>query len=283
MKQDSDSDFDPNDNAAPGTHPLVLLVVFLALAAIVANIVVPNVAQYGKGPMTKAIGEIQSTEMALTKLLADAQQTRPAGLFDVPALQEAQRATAAERGLSGMQAANEVYGTVFYALLHHGRNAPTFLAQDPTTRPLAEALDTATLQKLGPSYLDIADDPWGQPYQIYPGPWPAARGPNPFRTYLQLVNSGDSYRGPAPDALTLAIPGEYGLETVGYPADRNRIAFIWSYGENKKNDQPHYGNDATTPTTPKLRYRDDAAPEELGGGDDVNNWDNTRSFERFYN
>lgn len=227
---------------------------------------------------TRALGEIQSTELALTKMVSDAGQSGFSAFFDIPALEARRDAWAARMRLSPLEAATRIYTTATYALLRHGRAAPGILASSSDATKLSDLLNQDVTRHLGTSYLDIASDPWGTDYRIYPGPWREEDGLIPFRTYLgdtrELLPSSPPR---VPDMLSRVINDpEDGPTVIGYPAPENLLAFIWSCGENKQNDQPHAGGRGF------WHYRNDVLPEELGGGDDINNWDSARSWERHY-
>ena len=275
---------------------LVELLVVMAIIAILASIVVPNVASYiRKSRMTAALSEIQSIELALVKMLADADRSSLHHLFNPAAV----RATIGSGdGLltpAQFQAAVTLYTRTTYALLREGRGVLT--ATDANYRAL---LDQNAIRKLGINYLDIDFDPFGNLYNIYPGPWPAKNGPNVFRTYM--VDTGKTLPGSSGtriDELTLgANPGDpsgmtpdgsiIDTETndpivIGFPAPRNPVAFIWSSGQNMVSGQAIYSLQGYGNADKSVYYDQNQDLEFMGGGDDVNNWDNGRSWERFYN
>ncbi|HOV61654.1 MAG TPA: hypothetical protein PK349_11430, partial [Candidatus Hydrogenedentes bacterium] len=68
---------------------------------------------------------------------------------------------------------------------------------------------------------------------------------------------------------------------VGYPAETGKAVYIWSYGANLRNGQMVYTR-AYDLSAPRSWY--DAQEEgDIGGGDDINNWDPGASWQRFYN
>jgi prepilin-type N-terminal cleavage/methylation domain-containing protein len=271
---------------------LVELLVVMAIIAILASIVVPNVASYiRKSRMTAALSEIQSIELALTKMLADADRGSLNNIF-------VREKWANDTLVGGMlfavggnpifnfEKAIEIYTRTIYALLRDGRAALGL--SDDTGFTYASVLDQNAVRKLGTNYLDIEFDPWGNLYNIVPGPWPSTfltpdeRGQlmNFFRVYMRDDNTQSlPGRGIQQDGLTFSTidPETDQSITIGYPAPRNPVAFIWSSGQNLVSGQAIY-----TPLDIVPRYIEQEE-ELMGGGDDINNWDNGRSWERFYN
>lgn len=292
---------------------LIELLVVMAIIAILAAIVVPNVAQYiAKGRVTRALSECQSIELALTKMLADASRGNLGDLFNgarVNALAEDMMTGP----LDWFAKATKIYTNTVYALLREGRGVlgkedPNCTDPDTSICPTlidkelgfqyALVLDTMAVKKLGTSYLDIGFDPWGNMYNIFPGPWSLRWGLSPFRVYMPESTEEKSLPGRATvsDGLTVTEmddpdTGETGL-TIGFPASRNQMAFIWSNGANLRSSQavynlvrlglkPVYGDG---PARENVNFYD---PQQdglfAGGGDDINNWDQNQSWSRFYN
>jgi len=235
---------------------LVELLVVVAIIAILASIVVPNVTRYiARGQMARAVSEINSIELAMTAMLADAERSSfrdfftPAGIEQLVAL-----------NLNQSLQIYEVYTDIMYSLLRTGRNAGS--------SEFGGLLEERTLNKLSTNYLDLDRDPWGNLYRFYLGQ--ARRGtgaPMPFRGYIlqredssgivtelvtwAMVRDSDQYRlpgSPPPDNL----PGRPALDSQPF--------FIWSMGANLRHDQEFAGH-----TNPDGFFR--------GGGDDINNWD----------
>ncbi len=259
--------------------PVVLIVIGLLLA-----ISIPNVASYiAHADLTFAIGEVRTIEVALTKLAEDAQTSSLTGFFHPEAFKETENSLADSGGRSSIQAATEIYTTAFYALLRHGNKAITFLSGDGKTSAIAETLDSSAVAKLRHNYYDIGNDPWDERYRIYPTPLEAIGKDMPFRVYREYPSEIAPAFSPVSDNLTRSIQTDSGKFEVGYPAKQPGLAFIWSLGRNKKNDQPHFvdAGDFFNPDDPG--YRIDAKPEEVGGGDDINNWDDGHSYASFYN
>lgn len=273
---------------------LVELLVVMAIIAILASIVVPNVAKYiRKSRMTRALSEIKSIELALTNMLADADRSSLHQLFlpDQVALRLTGTPTPTPYLLTTdqMRYAIQLYTNAFYALLRTGRAAMTDADPD-----IAGILNNNVVNRLGSSYLaDIRRDPWGNLYQIYPGPWSGRKivnnvdiNPPIFRIYQVSPDEQNlpGSRGAArPDTLTFTTLDEVsGLEVqIGFPAPRDMLAFIWSFGENMVSGQAVYSNTGYTPGPHNYDQNQDEI--YMGGGDDINNWDSGRSWERLYN
>ncbi|HQL96222.1 MAG TPA: hypothetical protein PL005_16225, partial [Candidatus Hydrogenedentes bacterium] len=70
-------------------------------------------------------------------------------------------------------------------------------------------------------------------------------------------------------------------DRVGYPADPGKSAYVWSFGENANSGQMLYQVDYTANDPYSWFNIQDSA--DLGGGDDINNWDPSATWQRFYN
>jgi prepilin-type N-terminal cleavage/methylation domain-containing protein len=269
---------------------LVELLVVMAIIAILASIVVPNAAKYiSQGRATRALSEINSITMSLTKILSDSGKSSLNELFKPTMVEDAFGGKSVQYLTDGeFRQLQETYTYAFYVLLRQGRAA----LRDPQVGTL---FDEAALQKLGAAYLDLNFDPWGSLYQIWPGPWSSAAGPTVFRTYQPpQASGGEALPGEtlSGDALTLENVRDPETEetmNIGFPAPRNVTAYIYSIGENKVTGQAKYvwtidndGNGSITDPHARTNYRPQE-PEFMGGGDDVNNWDKDRTWMRFYN
>ena len=285
---------------------LVELLVVMAIIAILAAIVVPNVARYiGRSRATKALGDIKGMELALTKMVADADRSDLNHLFNPNGVR-------AVLGIAGpltaeqFAAAQLLYTRTLYALLREGRAALT--DSDATLASQLSQLYGITfsgnygdilagevVKKLGTSYLeDIATDPWGNIYQIWPGPWKRGvsiaggtdTNPIPFRIFISQADGLPGNKaGGRGDGWTVTAydPGQDQDETVGYAAPRDKLAFIWSFGANMVSSQAIYGSQPNAGGDASICYDINQGAEFAGGGDDVNNWDNGQSYMRFYN
>ena len=289
---------------------LVELLVVMAIIAILASIVVPNAVRYiRKSRATKALAETSSIEQAIVAMLADAERSSLNHLFNARGIQ-------GFLGVGDFKAPNtdqfnaaiELYTDVTYGLLRQGRGILSdsrfdqYFVSDPNEPPV---LKGELLKRLGTGYLDIGADPWGEDYRVFPGPWPGSRSKNPIVFRRFTVDTETSSRAVRRDECTITVgSGAWGSaidgelddlvaehpSIVSYPADRNKVAFVWSYGENLLNSQMIYT--ATPYDNPPYDINDETTlfntfpnqpAEYFGGGDDINNWDKGRSWERFYN
>ncbi len=298
---------------------LVELLVVMAIIAILAAIVVPNVARYMvKSRVTRAMTECNSIETSLVKMLADSNRGELKDLFNSGAVDDLARDLMPVPPFNGdfFKAALKIYTNTVYALLREGRgvlgkNDAGCTDPDETVCPTLldkelnfmykSVVDVMAVKKLGTNYLDIGFDPWGNMYNIWPGPWSMRKGPIVFRVYMPESDENNPLPGRATvgDGLTvtgMADPDTYETDLkLGYPASRNQVAFIWSNGANLKSSQAIYRMDGiygqsntnppyTTPAPGNVNYYD---LEQDGlfccGGDDINNWDADQSWNRFYN
>lgn len=267
---------------------LVELLVVMAIISILASIVVPNVINYiRQSRAVRARADIASLESALVKIISDSGRSNLSQLFDS---NEVRNVIGVVPGVpmtaEQMTAAKELYTRAIYTILRDGRGALT---------TEAGVLNDGVVRRLGTSYIDIGFDPWGNLYNIYPGPWPATNGPVPFRKYRSesstsatgatLPGSGDKQ-----DSLTFNLfdPVSETTGPVSYPAARDKVAFIWSNGENLTSGQAIYnsqGYGAVDLDEDKTPFYDVATNGDItlvGGGDDVNNWDNASTWSPFY-
>ncbi len=257
---------------------LIELLVVIAIIGILAAIVIPNVARYiARARVTKAVAEINNAELALTGALSD---TGRNGFRDFLTQDRRNQLDAwstsinsgnQEAAFAAVQAALEFYESFFYELLRQGKNSEDLKVYTiPDVR-----------QKLGSSYMDIGNDPWGNQYHFWMGP---LRGLIPLRAYrvLDSVDVDDPeftaaayayiYNGDQRDVEQTDLPGQPPADDAyGYPASRDLPVYIWSSGPNLQNDghlliQQEFGTE-------------DSAPSFLGGGDDPNNWDNESGWE----
>ena len=163
-----------------------------------------------------------------------------------------------------------------------------------------EVLNTSVVKKLGSSYnTDLTFDPWGNLYQIYPGPWPAPGNipcsNNRYQTNDPLNPNLNVFRIYTVEDEDNKLPGTKGgaksdgktedvedpvtedFVEVGFAAPRDVRAYVYSMGENMLSSQALYVH-------PNNFVYDESQSEEYkGGGDDINNWDKGRSWMVFYN
>lgn len=243
---------------------LVELLVVIAIISILASIAVPSVSRYiERARFTKAQAEINSIETSLTAMLSDA------GLRD---FSTGFFTSAVPDPFSGMTIgeAVEIYTDAFYLLLKVGHNAGS--PQYPFTGPLS--VPDEVRRQLGATYMDeLGNDPWGSQYHIFPGPWRTGGGTNPI-VFRRYDRDPEAIGEVADDGFTVnySDPDSGDSYTTGYPAPLTKIFYIFSPGANL------VPNQMWTPL-----YADAGAdPDQVGGGDDINNWDITNSFARFY-
>ncbi len=295
---------------------LVELLVVMAIIAILAAIVVPNAAKFiGRARVTRALAEIQGMDTAITAMVTDAGRSNLGQIFkpgavplmvagpdpSVPA-GSITRAWWAKAGAGNLEKAVQIYTSVVYDLLRSGRD----VLQDGTSVATLY-VDRNVLSKLGTSYMDVGNDPWGSSYQFFAGPWnistpPSANTFTPIYFRKFSVDTGTSGRQPkfdafciknnnnntnylASDAQLNTIVGDDGNtwpDKVGFPADTNKSVYIWSLGENMRNGQMMY-TAAFEPGNAATWYPNAQDGSDIGGGDDINNWDKDSTWSRFTN
>lgn len=284
---------------------LVELLVVMAIIAILAAIAIPNVQRWiARGRATQAITEIKNMELAITKMLSDAGRPGLADLFDPEYFVDQLGGDHYTWTANNFDGVIEVYTDAVTALLRKGRGALDTNQRTSTNGINLMRVDV--VRNLGTSYMtDLAYDPWGNLYRVYPGPWPARYGLIPFRVYRaeDPASGRPLLPGDKPadleDALTLVSGGSFALidpgtgeniERIGSPANKQKEVYIWSYGANLKSGQARYtapdrNNPGAVTYTPNSlsNYDQDQEPELMGGGDDINNWDKEQSFMVFYN
>lgn len=293
---------------------LVELLVVMAIISILAAIAVPNVQKYiSRGRATQATSEIQNIELAITAMLSDAGRSNILDLFDVdemgtlvtPNVNINRPDTWA---IGDFENLTELFTDRMYRLMKRGRGAATDPDNPSNSIP---GYNEDAIRNLGSSYFAELDrDPWGNLYQFYPGPWRAANGPNVFRIYLPPtatdVVPGESSGAIDGDDLSLGTASPSAIELLdldngdpiplaGVPAPNQVSAYVWSYGANLVSGQARFRpplagyrpGDATNQYTGMNPINDGLydtgqEPELMGGGDDINNWDKSQSFMRFY-
>ena len=227
----------------------------------------------------EAMREINNIKLSITYMLSDAGTTNLRDFFDDTAFGEAVARLGRERAMAPFEASLEIYTHCTYVLLRGGRNAlePGRLNDYPSV------LKPAMVKRLGNTYFpELALDPWGELYRIFPGPWPEDMGPVVFRNYFPPT-PGDMKK--VPDALLMS---GFDLETgdpltFGVPAPSNQEVYIWSFGANLISGQPIYDASHAYAPPAQQHYEGGQEPELMGGGDDINNWDRDQTFMRFYN
>ena len=289
---------------------LVELLVVMAIIAILASIVVPNVQRYiVRARVTKAIAEISGMDMSLTAIVTDAGR----GNMGQMLLQDAAQSTLINWPISDadpnvftpqlFENAALVYSQVAYDLLRLGRDC--LRAEMKLDAVADDLIDPQVLSKLGTNYMDIALDPWGGAYRVWPGPWKysrvgaaavgVGRWPIPFRIFS--VETGSTSFAVQKDNFILqdvttegtpaynfvqavAADADTWPPTASYPADGNKSVFIWSYGQNSASSQMLYQG-YYEPADPFTWFNTNSS-EDVAGGDDINSWDSGASWQRFY-
>lgn len=301
---------------------LVELLVVMAIIAILAAIVVPNVQRYiVRARVTRAIAEINGVELAMTAMLTDSGKGNLNQIFvprAVPAYVAGRSGDALwpgsrdeweaflvgtdGSGLTGFERVVNLYSDLVYDLLRYGRDSLTI-------RPGIDGLvQKSCIVKMGTNYMDLGLDPWGNQYKVFPGPWKytvpeggtaADRFPIVFRKFsVEMGPNAGTARARSDNFILRDMPNNvdwlsnfFGdlvtdIETwpdyVGFPADPGKSAYVWSFGENARSSQLLYsdGYDMNDPRSWYMTAQDSA---DIGGGDDINNWDPSASWQRFYN
>ena len=240
-----------------------------------------SLALRSRAAMTKAEAEISSLETALTAALADSGLRDFRGLFDEQAFDRAMDIELRRVGADEISARIAIHSAVVLALLKHGNNAPEALTASEDTKHLANVIPYDVLRRFGNSYAsDLLIDPWGNPYRFFLGPWRDEFGTIVFRTRHDISPEAKT------DRLTATLPNSGNLPIqVGFPSSPTKVFYIWSLGQNEKSDQAIFDPTGEYAAPASKHYRRDTPSEFMGGGDDINNWDdwdNGRSYERLY-
>lgn len=297
---------------------LVELLVVMAIISILAAIAIPNIQSYiARGRATQAISEIQNIELAITKLLSDAGRSSLNDVLNLEVIGDSVGINSANskdvRDMTTWAAGDfenftEAYTNAVYRLLKKGRGAT--VSDDGTGTAILDYQEDV-VRNLGTSYFaELGFDPWGELYQIFPGPWRVTNGPNVFRIYLPATSAAKVVPGESTavlngDDLSLGSGSISGfvltdvdsgedIELVGIPAPTQVETYIWSKGANLVSGQAEFiapplgyvpgGVTQYAGITPiTSAYPGGQEPELVGGGDDVNNWDRNQTFMRFYN
>lgn len=261
---------------------LVLLAVFAACLA-AAPLDEVGAKSVSRLPSIRAVSEIKNVETALAGMLSDTGESNLSAFFEREAFESARDDLMREEDLNVFDASVRIYTTGLHALIRQGRA----VLSDPSLNHLHSLYNVEALPRLGTSYIDIGDDPWGSPYQFFIGPWPEEWGPSVFRIRRVNSNLGPEVNPPREtpeaDALTVTIAGEDEESySVGYPATPDSVIYMWSLGWNGVSDQARF--DVTGQYAPPARghYRPDARDLELGGGDDINSWDRGSTWKDLY-
>ncbi len=228
--------------------------------------------------MTKAEAEINSIEIALTAVLADAGERDFRNFFNDEAFKRECEIEMQRSGTDAIAASIQIYTTILPVLLQYGNVVSDMLGASRDTEHLQYVIRPGIPGRLGDSYMDEIDlDPWGTPYHVFFGPWDTSLGINILRVYVD-----DSPEAIA-DALTVTPP-KYGNvpAQVGFQPKRDKPFYIWSLGQNRQSDQAIFDPTGEYAPPGSQHYRPNVPPEFLGGGDDINNWDKIRSYSKRY-
>ena len=277
---------------------LVELLAVIAIIGILAAIVVPNVTRFiYKARVTRAVSEVNNAELALTGALSDSGRSSFRDFLkdtqrDQLDAWSTQIATGdVVQAATAMRQALQFYQNYFYEMLRQGKST-----DDPgKTDDLYDVTIPEVRQKLGSSYMDIGNDPWGNKYCFWMGP---LRGPMPFRAFRVREQDDSNYKdlddpefastnayvfdatqrqieqgklpGQPPEDNT-AFLGVYTIQAYGFPASKDLPVYIWSMG-------PNLANDANL-IIQIDEQAESSRPTFLGGGDDPNNWDNESGWD----
>lgn len=239
----------------------------------------PNIEQFlSRAKMIKAEAEINSIETALTAALADAGLRDFRNFFSDEAFKRECDIEMQRSGTDAITASIQMYTTILPLLLQYGIAVSDVLGASRDTEHLQYVIRPGVQARLGDSYMDEIDlDPWGTPYQVFFGPWDMGLGTNVFRIYED--NSPEAIA----DALTVTLPERDNVPAqVGFQPKEEKPFYIWSLGQNRQSDQAIFDPTGEYAAPASQHYRPNASPEFMGGGDDINNWDRHRSYERFY-
>ncbi|MCX5759571.1 MAG: type II secretion system protein [Candidatus Hydrogenedentes bacterium] len=271
---------------------LIELLVVIAIITILAATVAPRVSNWiGRGRMARTASEIRNADLALTKMLADADRKDFGQFFNRVNPNAQATFPGAMQWLMASQNIYDVYTKVFYELLRRGKDA---VVNDLLP---GYDLDPTVRKKLGTSYMEIGNDPWNDPYVFYPGP--IRKGLMGFRGYRENDNPADPWyynfekvgngtalkpgldatmRGNPPlDATVPGVPLVPPQSLQGYPAARDLPVYIYSWGEDRAQGQ--YINILNANTLNSMLA---AGSGYVGGGDDINNWDSTSGWSSLY-
>jgi len=238
---------------------LIELLVVIAIITILAATVAPRVANWiSRGRMARATSEIRNADLALVKMLADADRKSVTQFFPGTALAHA---------MESQGDIYQAYSIVFYELLRRGKDADL--------SPEGLTLDPAVKKKLGTSYMDIGLDPWGTQYRFYPGPYSKDLADKMRFRSRRTDDAGNDirYNQAGYNAAQLKMRGNPLQDGVnGYPAPRDLPVYIYSIGEDLACQQAYMYNVAAGQTI----Y------DAPGGGDDINNWDSESGWSDLY-
>jgi hypothetical protein len=288
MRTSSDADDSLLQPKRPRFWVRIFFVFCFLIVALPLSLSIPNqLRAYQKSKSIVVFGEIPSIELALSKILLDVPCETLRELFNTEGVNAAVGRPDSEAAWTAeeFRKAQELYTATFYALLREGRLALEESYETSFGRGrFGDVLNHDVVKKLSTSYLDLEFDPWGNMYQIFPGPWDGAFEGHPiiFRTYRvpeanpinrkPLERDGFSFEAEDPDTNK--------KNTISYPAPRDKVVYIYSLGANKVSGQMMYRPDYEG-VTPRELY-EEQKPEYRGGVDDISNWDRNWNWQPFH-
>jgi hypothetical protein len=201
------------------TSSVLIAVVFLVLAA---SVLAPRVGHIERRPMAMAVASVRNADLALTKLLADAQRRNLRQLFSDPA--------SLDRPSFIEMIAHHT--ALAYELLRKGKGADIGLKPE-------------IKQKLMDSYMNIAKDPWGTAYRFYFGPLKCRVNEIPFRSYRgeKYVYDHAAFEELEKEHRDNPVPESDIPPAPGFPAPRDLPVYIFSCGGDKKPAQLPWNGD----------------------------------------
>ena len=270
---------------------LVELLVVIAIIGILAAIVVPNVANWlGRARMARAVEEIRGADLAMTKMLTDA-NVKDFRQFFTPVSRDV---------YESLGLAEQVYVCTYvsYMLLRQGRAATGSWDVNMTASGIE--LNNEVISRLGLSYMEeIGQDPWDKQYKFWFGPWRNARvaggtvGAVQFRSWR--VGAGDIndvatyvpyvYDAAHKNLAEAEVPGAPEADgRPGYPAPTKLPIYIFSTGTNQNCDQDQISLTGSDKPLAFIDFTVGYTPdyEHQGGGDDINTWDPDAGWAGFY-
>jgi len=299
---------------------LVELLVVVAIIAILAAMVVPNVAKWiDRSRMASAAGEIRGADLAITKMLLDVDRKSVASMF-----KSGDGFTPADPDNAGQflkfsdalayylvgkidavgstpQSRFEVVSQIMYELLRRGKDADfdgiviTDIDGNVATLPFVPVLEPSIRSKLGSSYMDLGPDPWGSMYVFCPAvTFSLILSLDPADpTVIASPTGFRSYRPPLP--ATPDDPYIYNMDARIYEDSkiRGNPKCDLLEGYPAPSDLPvfifSYGGDGLPNQYYPVFDGSDVifdGPNAIGSfdgiGDDINNWDNQSGWSGFY-
>lgn len=246
----------------------LLVVVFLAF---LSARVTTNVAwRLSRSHYVRALAEINTLETAMLQVQSAAEVRDVRKLFFPEEFRRVCDAYALQHSVGTLQASIEIYSTAFRAIFAYGRNAAITLKKNGE-ESIASTLNERCIEKLGTQYCSVSNDPWGNPYYFFPGPWTEVLGQIPFRIYLDRSNvSADE------QSVKIADGVLQDRVRTGLLAPEDKTIYIWSCGPDGRCDQAYCEEWESTDATNRQSASDNSGHAD--GGDDINNWDTRQSW-----